>query len=230
MGWKLTAWRADERVGKKPEGEWYPLPDRLLDALREVASFTGRDHTKPWMMGVLLDGAYAYATNNYVAVEAEIGSAIPRVTLPAWVVAALTKRAVPPREILVAPGSVALAWEDGTWLSSASAGEMPDAVPNLFENWQEPQWQVPPDWKKAFFDMARLSDENIVIGPDHIKGGMGQMRSEAEASTPVSDETVWTAKLMVPVIKVAEKIDFSRWPGPAPFTFPNGRGIVMGRV
>jgi hypothetical protein len=74
-----------------------------------------------------------------------------------------------------------------------------------------------------------VSDETIIIGPDFIRGGRGELSMRSKVETPVPDGTVWHPKVLAPVIKLAVRIDFSSWPNPACFVFPNGRGFVVGK-
>jgi hypothetical protein len=229
LRWSLPAWKPDHRAGKKPEGDWHDLPVGFLEALKIAEPFVGRDRSKLHMMGVLLNGEHAYATDNTVLVEVELGGGAPHTMVPLWLVRLIKKRNDSPVRILVLPLSVAVEWEDGTWISAASTGELPASVVEMFDGWKPPQWQISRDWKAAFRDVSRLSKDVIIIGPNRLKGGGGQAKIEADAVTPVSGGTVWDRAVLAPVIKIADCIDFSTWPELACFSFPNGRGFVAGR-
>lgn len=225
----LPAWNPDYRAGKKPEGEWHRLPSSFIGALKSAEPFVGRNQARPYFMGVCLHGEHAYATNDSALVEVDVGAAVPSAMIPLWLVRLLTKRESPPHSISVCARSIAFDWEDGTWVSAAPCREFPAKAIAKFEEWREPTWEMSAAWKKEFRAIAGVSDETIIIGPDHIQGGHGVMDMSSEVETPVADGTVWHPKVLAPVIKLADRIDFSSWPNPACFAFANGRGFVLGK-
>jgi len=219
----LPAWKPDPRAGKKPEGDWHKLPDSFIGALKTAEPFVGRNH------GVLLDSECAYATDNCVLIEIELGGAVPSATIPHWLIRHLIKLSVSPSQMCVSSRSIAFAWEDGSWVESAPCSALPANVIAKFEEWHEPHWEMTAAWKKEFRAIAKVSDETIILGPDHIRGGRGQLSMSSAVEIPVAEGTVWNPVVLGRVIKVAERIDFSSWPDPACFAFSGGRGFVVGK-
>lgn len=223
----LPSWKVDHRPGKKPQGPWRSFPAGLLEAVSKVAPFASRNDPK--FMGVHLNGSHAYASNECVAVEVEVGAPVPQTTIPSALVRLLSRRGLPPCAMLVRGGGIAFAWTDGSWLDFTSNGDLPASVAALFAKWQEPEWWIPSEWKRAFSSVVRLADDTVTIGPDCMTGGRGQAAVEVEATTPVQRETAWSRAVLAPVVKIADRIDFAAWPKPVPFAFENGRGFVAGK-
>jgi hypothetical protein len=224
----LPAWKPDHRAGKRPEGEWHDLPGGFPKALKTAADFANRQPGA--LMGVLLDGCHAYATNNTVLVEVETSGDVPSGVIPLALARLLIKRTVSPRAMLASERAVAFAWDDGTWIEFASRHEVSAVVPAKFAKWREPEWQIPASWKKEFRAVARIAEETIIIGPESISAAGGQTEIEAETNSPVSQDTIWCPKILGPVIKLAERIDFTSHSKGACFAFPGGRGFVAGKV
>lgn len=227
--WTLAAWKPDERAGKRPEGDWHDLPAGFLHAVETVADFAARHPSAGALMGVLLNGRHAYATNNSVIVEIDIGGPVPTAVIPLGLARLLIKRDVAPCAMLARERAVTFAWDDGTWIEFASRHEVPAVVPAKFAEWREPEWQIPASWKKGFRAVARMADVAIVIGPESISGAGGMTEIEAEADTPVSQDTIWCPKVLGPVIKLAERIDFTSHPKGGCFAFQRGRGLVASK-
>lgn len=227
---RLPAWKPDDRVGKKPEGDWHDLPAGFLGALRTTEKFASRHPSAGAFMGVMLDGCHAYATNNTVIVEIDIGGPVPSCVIPLGLARLLIKRAVAPCAMLARERAITFAWDDSTWIEYASRHEVPAVVPAKFAEWREPEWQIPASWKKEFRAAAGMGGETIIISPNAIITGFGQSEFSCEAETPVEDATIWSRTVLAPVIKIAERIDFTSHPNGGCFAFPSGRGLVAGKV
>lgn len=213
------------------EGEFTEIDDQEAFAvgLSRTLPFVSDDKTKPWACSVRLLNGAAYATNNISVVRAEVGS-VPDVMLPDYLVKYIVEEPTFATHIAINTTSAIVVFDDGTWArATLPAQKMPDAVVSMSDAVEPPDFELSDDWKRAYYDAVAMAEDMLVIAPDAIKSARGHGRFEAAVKSPVEKETYWNPKFLTKVINVADRLDPSQWPSPAPFTGPGVQGVVIGR-
>lgn len=224
---RLAGWKFDSRAGYRPVGDWRILPPRFLDAVRAAVPFASRQPSDKALMGVMLAGQHVYATDRVVAVQIDAGGELPKAVIPLALGKAMIKRAAAPVEMLVQADRVAFSWDDGTWIDFASLHDGPDQLPAAFADWEEPDWQVPADWKAAGRKIAKAGDR-VFIAPDSLRCGSPRLDMETAIENPVQGTRIFSAAALKSAIAVAERLSLATQP--ARLSFRHGRGLIMGMI
>lgn len=214
-----------------PQHEGLPVSSQFIEALRLVLPFAGEEEARPWTMGALIRGEQAFTTNNQVLACGQVGpNPFDGETLPQQYARFLVKR-----EGLQRIGKDEygfFAWyEGGGWVrASRLANGMPERVPQLLDQvYQDPQWEIPDGWHRAFMGSVTFTEEVLTIQPDRILGVRGQNDHTCWVTSDV-EEAVFDAKPLTAVIERASHINLRQYPNPV--SFKQGdvlRGIIAGR-
>ena len=215
-----------------PDGDPLQVPVDFVKALKAVYKFMSDDRTKAWANAVRVKNGRVYATNNITVAQSDCGEWAQDVdiTLPNWVVEYVVSRDVELQYMSFTDTSVSFNWADNSWVrSSRLSQEMPDMVVELTDRIEEVDFELSPEWKKAFDTVIQLADDMMHICPDKIKAGKGHSLVEAEVESPVEEETMWHPKYLQIVLQHATHFDPSKWPAPCSWKGPESKGLVIGR-
>lgn len=106
-----------------PTGTSYPVPAGFMQALEVMAPFLGEDASRPWCMGLHLNGGGAYATNNVTAVEYWLGGDLPAMTIPHNALRELRRLRSAPISIQTDGNSCTFWYGAGKWLRTQLIAE-----------------------------------------------------------------------------------------------------------
>lgn len=214
-----------------PEGEWVSLDGiSIIPALKKLMDYTGEDASRKWAMGILLRGKCAYATNNVILVEYDLGIDFPvEINIPAKAVTEIVRIGKEPRGIMVTPHSVTfmydkdhwiktqlydLGWPDLSKLLSREAEYLP-----VDEEWFDAVETVAPfvnELSQVFF-----GENKITTDPDGGAGGTVELDD-------FPYEGVYNHKYFLSLKGLITEIDLHAYPSPCLFRGPNVRGALMG--
>ena len=213
-----------------PAGDRVELGGEILPVLRRLSPFMGIDASRPWAMGILLDGQSAYATNNIVLVEHWMPFYFPaRMCIPAEAVKELLRIGEEPMAAQIEANSVTFHFETGAWLKTQLfSTEWPDLGRVL----NRPHNAKPiPD---GFFDaVQRLDAFTEKDNRLHLRGGLlatSEHEGEGASYELPGLEGVGCHFLgqMAKLADVALEIDFAMWPSPCLFFGDQLRGAIVG--
>lgn len=214
-----------------PEGEWVPLDGiDILPALKKLSDYTGEDASRKWAMGILLRGRCAYATNNVILAEYDLGVDFPvEINIPAKAVAEIVRIGKEPRGIMVTPHNVTFMYDKDHWIKtqlydlgwpdlSGLLGREAEYLP-VDEEWFDAVETVAPfvnELSQVFF-----GENKITTDPDGGAGGTVELEN-------FPYEGVYNHKYFLSLKGLITEIDLHAYPSPCLFRGPNVRGALMG--
>jgi DNA polymerase III sliding clamp (beta) subunit (PCNA family) len=205
--------------------------EAFLDVLRRLRPFVSDDASRPWSMGVLFQGGYAYATNNVLVARAPTGFDIEarRTVVPVFAIDELLRIGVGPLE--VTRTSTALFFTFTTWWlrSHLIETEWPD-VAALFTGWKRKLPSVPNGLRDDLRRVAEFIPDKkypvIKFSPDGIATLEGDYFAE------VTDYRLPNAQFRVEPLKLlldnATHCDFSLYPQRCPWFGNDLEGFIVG--
>lgn len=214
-----------------PEGEWVSLDGiSIIPALKKLMDYTGEDASRKWAMGILLRGKCAYATNNVILVEYDLGIDFPvEINIPAKAVTEIVRIGKEPRGIMVTPHSVTFMYDKDHWIKT----QLYDlGWPDLSKLLSREAEYLPVDeeWFDAVETVAPFVNElsQVFFGENKITtdqdGGAG-------GTVELDDfpyEGVYNHKYFLSLKGLITEIDLHAYPSPCLFRGPNVRGALMG--
>lgn len=99
-----------------PVGDFIKPDVELLPAFSALYDVISDDASRPWAMGLLLNGASAFATNNVVLIERWIGSSFPTLNIPRLAIKEVLRIGKEPSLIQTDGNSVTFHYENDCWL------------------------------------------------------------------------------------------------------------------
>jgi DNA polymerase III sliding clamp (beta) subunit (PCNA family) len=127
----------------EPEGKKVKVKN-MLGVLKALHPFIGEDASRPWSAAVLFDGTCAYATNNVILVEAEVGgSGMPYLVLPSHAVDEVLRLGMEPQFLSVTPNAVVIHYPFGIWLRTTVVEEKWPDVKAILKGHQEGANAIP---------------------------------------------------------------------------------------
>jgi DNA polymerase III sliding clamp (beta) subunit (PCNA family) len=216
--------------------EWRRPPSDFLDALETIRPFISDNAIHPWSLCVALREDAMLATNNVVLAQVDCDELNGKdVLLPTWAVDYVLSREDELVGITVTEGrSMAFLWDDGSWMrSKLGEGTFPPVAQSLIDNFQQPSWKIPKDWRAAYENVAALSEGVIEVRTDKITGAKGHGHVEhgtPKSPAPEGGFSRWDPKFLTPVIAACSHWQPQVWPKPAYFSGPGIRGLISGRM
>jgi DNA polymerase III sliding clamp (beta) subunit (PCNA family) len=215
----------------KPSGEFIKLPGDMLETIYTLAPFIAEDASRSWARGILFRNKSAYATNNVIIVERFLRTQFPvEINIPEETIYEIIRIKEEPIKLQLDSNSVTFHFQGDRWLrSSLYDTKWPDVSP-IFERPSNP---IP------FPDMFYIALEDLIAFLDDLH--RVYFVGDRVATEPTVNET--GASSMVPGMNltgcynmeqlkllgpVADKIDFSTFPGPCLFTGHKLRGAIIG--
>ncbi len=221
-----------------PEGEVIPTHESILAALGALKPFVGIDASRQWACGVLLANESAFATNNVIVVEYWLGSKFPRiVNVPSAIVEEVIKVNEELTHLQIAENTITFHYKDGRWIKSQLLDlSWPNVIAVLDQAWQGANLQpVPPGLMEACLKLARFGDKDGAHchfrGKDIATHKDGAIAGGALVELPgVSDKGCYHTTYLNKVLEIADRIDFSRYPGAIAFGAGRLRGAMVGVI
>lgn len=212
-----------------PEGELAQSTGHLLPALETLAPFISEDASRPWSKGVLFKGTKAYATNNIVLIEYDLGYEVPfEITVPHKAVRELLRIKEEPLSLQTDGSSITFHFEGDRWLrTQVYAQAWPDLEPILDRGGSGAP--VPEGFYQTVEELLPFTDALTMV---YMEPGV--VRTEihpgtgAEMEIDLSGTGAFQGKQLTALAGVATHIDFEAYPDPCGFAGPGVRGVIMG--
>lgn len=214
-----------------PEGQWVSLEGiSILPALKKLQDYIGEDASRKWSMGILLRGQCAYATNNVILVEYNLGVDFPvEINIPAKAVAEIVRIGKEPKGIMISTSSVTFMYDRDHWVKTMLydlgwpdlervLGREVDYV-KVEEEWFDAVETVGPFTNEL--DQVFFAEGRITTDLDGGAGGTVELEN-------FPYEGVYNHKYFLSLKGLISEIDLHAYPAPCLFKGPNIRGALMG--
>jgi len=205
---------------------WQQVPTDFIDALKIVVPFLAKEGT--WQRAVRFHQNTLTALNQRSAVEVTVADLdAPEALVSDEFAAYLIKLTESPTKIAFINGAILCQWSNGAWAKAQLLNfEWPASADKVMSLAGDvAPIQITDEWREAFKDVAALSDGQIQICPDGLKGRLASMSVDIEFAIGVTRPSKWVVEVLEPMFKVAE-----RWNPDgeitASFLGKNLRGVV----
>lgn len=214
-----------------PEGQWVSLEGiNILPALKKLSDYTGEDASRKWAMGILLRGHCAYATNNVILAEYDLGVDFPvEINIPAKAVAEIVRIGKEPKGIMVTDYNVTFMYDKDHWVKTqlydlgwpdlnGLLGRDAEYLP-VKDEWFDAIETIAPfvnELSQVFF-----TENKITTDPDGGVGGTVEVEN-------FPYDGVYNHKYFLSLKGLISEIDLHAYPSPCLFKGPNVRGALMG--
>lgn len=216
----------------QPSGEFRAVDgEGLLRGLATVAPFIGNDATRPWVNGVLLQGASAFATNNVCLVQYWLGEELPfTANVPVSAVREVMRVGLPPVGIQLDENAITFHYEDGRWIKSQLLSTEWPPVEKILDR-QPVDLRPVPDG--LFNGLSTLKPFLEKTGYVYIEDGYICTMDTDQDGTAYEVQGIppggLYAHAMLNLLEpVATHIDFAAYPEPCVFLGDRLRGVVLG--
>ena len=215
-----------------PEGDWVSLEGiDFIPALKKLLDFTGEDASRRWSLGILFRGSKAYATNNIVLMEYDLGVHFPvEINVPKTAVAELIRIGKPPVGIKLSTTSVTFMYDQNHWIKTQLYDlGWPDL--NRVLSRETEMVEVQESWFDAVESVSPFVDE---LSRVYFKDSTITTVSENDAAGGTVEMEdfpyccVFNHKYFMSLRGVISHIDLNAYPAPCLFKGPNVRGALMG--
>lgn len=217
----------------EPEGELFPVPDLdLVGILKTLLPFTAEDASRPWAAGILFFENHAYATNNILLVEHDLGVSFPGfINIPKQTAREMVRLRENPTHIQLSDTSITFHYEGDRWLRSNAIS---CAWPNVQAMLASYDWSDLPVVPAEFFnvlntlrpfmdDMSRVFIETGRLSTDAVD------TEGASVDIDMFDTTgCFNIEQLLRLDGCVTNLDLSLYPKPCPFLGDSMRGIVIG--
>jgi DNA polymerase III sliding clamp (beta) subunit (PCNA family) len=215
----------------EPEGDWVSLEGiPILPALKTLLTYTGEDASRKWSQGVLLRGNKAFATNNIILMEYDLGVTFPvELNVPKKAIAELIRIGAEPLGMKVTATSVTFMYGQNHWVRTQLYDLGWPDLENLLSRETE-YTTLQDEWFDSIETLAPFVDDfqRIIMSE-----GMVSTRQADEAGASVEIEGfngsgVYNYKYFMSLRGVISHIDFSSYPMPCLMKGDKIRGVLMG--
>ena len=213
-----------------PEGKLIELGGKFLPAIKKIAPFIAEDASRPWAKGILFFKKSAFATNNIIIVEHWLGYSIPEpINIPEAAIKELIRIGEEPTHMQLSDKSITFHFENDRWLRSGLlAIGWPD--PYRFLDGDSNQTPFPTEFFDAIEDITPFVDD---LGKVYFTKGQISTTLDEEIGASINieglpDEGCFNNKQLLMLSNIAEKIDFTNYPGACKFTGGPIRGAIIG--
>lgn len=213
-----------------PELEWANPPEGLLQAFRRIRPFISDNAVHYWALCAALGDGVMLATNNVSLVEVSCPGLKGRDSLlPLWAVDYVLARTEPLTGWQIADSYAAFRWEDGSWMrTQLVSATFPEEANALLARMAPPTWEVPDEWREAYFAVAGALEEIIEIDATAMRGKKGKAAIEHEVASPCV-RSRWNPKFLDAVVRCAARFQLDAYPAAASFEGNGIRGLIVGR-
>ena len=216
----------------QPEGNWMSLEGiNIIPAFKALLDFTGEDASRPWAMGIMLRDTFAYATNNIILMEYDLGATFPiPINVPKNAVAEVVRIGQEPKGIMICESSVTFMYDEHLWVKTQLYETNWPDLNRVLDSTGADMQPISEEVFEAVRTVSPFVDElNRVI----FKDGSVTTNTEGGAGGTVtlddfSYEGVYNYKYFLSLEGLITKIDLTKYPSPCVFEGENIRGALMG--
>lgn len=201
----------------------------LLPLLRRLYAFVGEDASRPWSCGVLLDGGYAWATNNVVLARAPC-PVFQNTLLPVFAIDELLRIGQEPTSIQANENALWFYFDGGWWMRCQKlTGEWPDVAAFMPAEPSAHAWpakQLAEAVRKVLPFCPDPKYPVVQTGPE----GVGTLEGEMSALVGYEDLPIgrFRAEPLLAALDAASSIDLSTYPKACYWRGDGINGIVVG--
>lgn len=213
-----------------PSGEYKAVEPGLCQALATLAPFMAADASRPWARGIFIHGDKAYATNNVVLCEYDLGFVFPYiVNIPYGTVKEIVRLKLEPIGVQADSNSTTLHYEEGRWLCTQLSDLAWPDLSRLLDAPSERQ-PVPAGFFEALDAVAPFTDTSRRV---HLLDGCVATSTEEGAGARMDVEGlkeggVYAVDQLLNLSELVEEIDLTAYPSPSTFTGKRVRGAIIG--
>lgn len=215
----------------EPEGEWINLDGiNILPPLKSLLAYTGEDASRKWAMGIMFRGSKAFATNNIIIMEYDLGIEFPvEINIPKTAVAELVRIGQPPIGMKLTDHSVTFMYSEHHWVKTQLYDlTWPDIEKVL--NRDADYVEIQEEWFDAIETVSPFVDESNRV---YFKDGTITTSTEGSAGGTIELEQfpyegVYNYKYFLSLKGLVSHISLSSYPSPVLFKGTNVRGVIAG--
>lgn len=215
----------------EPEGVWISINNPIIPAFKSLLSFTSEDASRIWSQGIMIKGSKAYATNNVIAIQYDLGWEFPvHVNIPKTAVAELVRVGEEPIGIMVTDTSITFMYDEKHWIRTQLYELTWPDIDAVLER-ESNQKEFPEGLFEAIEAIIPFVDEMGRIRLRHGVVRTSDIDEEAGASVNVEGldcEAVFNFKYFNKLLGVAKTIDLASYPKPCAFVGDNIKGVIIG--
>jgi hypothetical protein len=221
----------------QPVGETIELGEQFLPGIKAISPLMGIDASRPWSMGVKLQGQSMFATNNVMLAEYWHGTTLPiDVVIPAQAINELIRINECPSRVQIEPNSISFWFGDKRWLRTGLLqGDMwpIDRMSELLSQVEGEQIAIPEGFAEAVDTMKPFLGEHgsVYVTPN----AMATSKNEGEGSSidivlpGIGEMQAYHHRQLELLTKVAKTIDWTTYPRPCMFRGERMRGALVGQ-
>lgn len=205
---------------------------QLLPAFAYLEKFIADDDRRPWSCSILLDRHSAYASNNVVILQYWLGPALDlknRLAIPSSAVRELLRIGVEPAAVQYDSRSITFHFKDSRWIRTAVIeSPWPDVERVLDQTCLTEPWAFTEELFGAIEKLFPFTDElNRVY---FLGNQISTLPDPKEKGTTVKvvcpDSGIFSAKQLLALRGVADRISFNDYPASVPFWGKLTRGRI----
>jgi DNA polymerase III sliding clamp (beta) subunit (PCNA family) len=214
-----------------PDGEFITLNGGFLATIKRLAPFIGDDASRSWARGILFRGQSAFATNNIILVESWLGYKFPvTVNIPKAAIVELLRINEEPERLQVSANRISFHFSGDRWLCSQTySTEWPD-LSRVLNNESNAQ-PMPEGMFEAVESLAPFTDqmERVFFSTEgKISTVLGDEDGASMLVEAIKFEGCYNYKHLMLLKNIAQKMDFTLYPGPCLFFGDKIRGALIG--
>lgn len=201
----------------------------LLPLLRRLYPFIGEDASRPWSCGVLLDGGYAWATNNVTLARAPC-PVFQNTLLPVFAIDELLRIGQEPVSIQADENALWFYFTGGWWMRCQKLqGAWPDVAAFMPAEPPVRAWPAAPLAVAVRKVLPFCPDPKcpvVQIGPE----GVGTLEGEMSALEGYDDLPAgcFRAEPLLAALDAAQSVDLSTYPKACYWSGEDIDGIIVG--
>lgn len=217
-----------------PQGELFESPPGLSAAFKRLLPFISEDASRPWAMGLLVDGGCLTATNNIVVIQEWVGHRLPTFNCPRFAVAEIARIGRDPVSIQVSPDSVSFHYDDGSWMrTQLLASQWPAEKMNEIMSQEASMLPLVDGFFSAVDTLKPFVAESHHSGVYFRDGalataGDGHQEGAVIEVPGIPAGPVFNIKALQLLDGLIETVDWGLYPRPCLFSGNNRRGAIMG--
>jgi DNA polymerase sliding clamp subunit (PCNA homolog) len=215
----------------QPEGLPVEIDGKLLPAMRVMHDFISEDASRPWSIGLLLNGSSAFATNNVIVAEMWLGYRFPyRVNVPRYAIKEMIRIGEEPVGLQLSARSITIHYKGGKWMRSQLIDmDWPDAADLLDSKSTGAAAPFPPGFFEALDKISPFVDDHnrVYLLGDRVSTAQDEGTSVDVAGLP-EGHALFNHAMLSSLNGTAHSIDFTAYPAPVPWYGDNVRGLIMG--
>lgn len=222
----------------EPDGAEIDLGPEFMDGLKHLAPIMGIDASRPWSMGIRLQDASMFATNNVMLAEFWHGHKMPMpAIIPAMAVDQLLRIDETPTKVQVTENAISFWFGEKRWLRTALVDptQWPEnMVTKIFGGANMGnQTPIPQEFKDAVAKLKPFLGERpvVYVTADALLTSINENEGTS-VEVPIAEgiETqLYSHRQLELLAEVASSMDWNAYPNHGVFRSERLRGVMVGQ-